>query len=104
MPPNDHASDVASPEASDVASPEAGTVSGDKALRKYLRVAAVVRRQIAEGALRPGQPAPSGAELSRLTGFAVLTCRRGLRALITEGVLVPGPSRNARPRVAGAAP
>ena len=91
MPPIDHAS------------PEASAVPGDKAPRKYLRAAAVVRRQITDGVLRPGQPAPSGAELSRLTGYAVLTCRRALRLLITEGVLVPGPSRNARPRVAGAA-
>jgi len=79
------------------------TTTDDKGLRKYLRAAAVVRQQITDGVLRPGQPAPSGAELSRLTGYAVLTCRRALRVLITEGVLVPGPSRNARPRVAGAA-
>jgi DNA-binding transcriptional regulator YhcF (GntR family) len=68
---------------------------------KYLRVAAAIRGQIAEGALRPGQPAPSGAALSRVTGYSTLTCRRALRLLIEEGVLTPGPSRNARPRVAG---
>jgi DNA-binding transcriptional regulator YhcF (GntR family) len=69
-------------------------------LPKYARVAAAIRRQIADGALRPGQPAPSGAELSRATGFATLTCRKALRALIADGLLVPGPSPNARPRVA----
>ena len=69
-------------------------------LPKYARVAAAIRRQIADGDLRPGQPAPSGAELSRATGFATLTCRKALRGLIEEGVLVPGPSPNARPRVA----
>ena len=69
-------------------------------LPKYLRVAAAVRRQLADGGLRPGQPAPSGAELSRAFGFSTLTCRKALRALIAEGLLVPGPSRNARPRVA----
>jgi hypothetical protein len=69
-------------------------------LPKYARVAAAIRRQIADGTLRPGQPAPSGAELSRATGFATLTCRKALRALIAEGILVPGPSLNARPRVA----
>jgi transcriptional regulator with XRE-family HTH domain len=68
---------------------------------KYLRVAAAVRDQVADGTLRPGQPAPSGAALSRLTGYSTLTCRKGLRALIAEGVLTPGPSRSARPRVAG---
>ena len=76
------------------------TTAGGPALPKYLRVAAVIRRQIADGTLRPGQPAPSGAELSRAFGFSTLTCRKALRALIAEGLLVPGPSPNARPRVA----
>jgi DNA-binding GntR family transcriptional regulator len=74
----------------------------NKGLLKYQRVAAAVRGQIADGTLRPGQPAPSGAELSRITGYSTLTCRRALRVLIAEGVLTPGPSGNARPRVAGA--
>jgi hypothetical protein len=66
---------------------------------KYQRAAALVRAQVANGTLKPGQPAPSGAALARLTGFSVLTCRRALRELITEGVLAPGLSPNARPRV-----
>jgi DNA-binding transcriptional regulator YhcF (GntR family) len=76
------------------------TADRNAALPKYLRVAAAIRRQIADGTLRPGQPAPSGAELSRVFGFSTLTCRKALRALIADGLLVPGPSRNARPRVA----
>jgi DNA-binding transcriptional regulator YhcF (GntR family) len=68
-------------------------------LPKYVRVAVALRGQIAAGTLRPGQPAPSGAALSRLTGYSVLTCRRALRVLLTDGLLTPGPSRNARPRV-----
>ena len=72
-----------------------------KGLPKYARVAAAVRGQIADGTLRPGQPAPSGAALSRVTGYSTLTCRQALRLLIADGVLTPGPSRNARPRVAG---
>jgi DNA-binding GntR family transcriptional regulator len=76
------------------------TTAGGAALPKYLRVAAVIRRQIADGTLRPGQPAPSGAELSRAFGFSTLTCRKALRTLIADGLLVPGPSPNARPRVA----
>jgi DNA-binding transcriptional regulator YhcF (GntR family)/transcriptional regulator with XRE-family HTH domain len=75
------------------------TVDG-KRLPKYARVAAAVRGQIAEGTLRPGEPAPSGAALSRLTGYSTLTCRKALRVLVEDGVLTPGPSRNARPRVA----
>jgi DNA-binding GntR family transcriptional regulator len=76
------------------------TANRNAGLPKYLRVAVAVRRQIADGTLRPGQPAPSGAELSRAFGFSTLTCRKALRTLIADGVLVPGPSRNARPRVA----
>jgi DNA-binding transcriptional regulator YhcF (GntR family) len=72
-----------------------------RGLPKWARVAAAVRGQIADGALRPGEPAPSGAALSRVTGYSTLTCRRALRALVADGVLVAGPSRNARPRVAG---
>jgi hypothetical protein len=74
-----------------------------KGLPKWARVAAAVRGQIADGTLRPGQPAPSGAALSRVTGYSTLTCRRALRVLVADGVLVPGPSRSARPRVAGGA-
>lgn len=72
-----------------------------KSLPKYARVAAAVRGQIADGTLRPGEPAPSGAALSRVTGYSTLTCRKALRQLIADGLLTPGPSRNARPRVVG---
>jgi len=72
-----------------------------KRVPKYARAAAAVQGLIADGTLRPGQPAPSGAALSRITGYSTLTCRRALRVLIADGVLTPGPSRNARPRVAG---
>jgi hypothetical protein len=67
---------------------------------KYAQAAAIVRAQVADGTLKPGQPAPSAAHMARLTGFSPLTCSRGLRDLLTEGTLVPGPSRSARPRVA----
>ena len=68
---------------------------------KYAQAAAIVRDQIAAGQLAPGEPAPSAAALARATGFASLTCRKGLRTLVKDGTLVPGPSPNARPRVAG---
>jgi hypothetical protein len=74
-------------------------------LRKYEEVALRVRAQIADGTLQPGQPAPSGADLSRATGYSPLTCRKALRTLIRDGALVPGTSPAARPRVpARAAP
>jgi DNA-binding transcriptional MocR family regulator len=66
---------------------------------KYRQVATRIRTQIAAGLLVPGEPAPSGAALARLTGFSQLTCRKALHTLIREGVLVPGASPGARPRV-----
>jgi hypothetical protein len=74
---------------------------------KYVQAAAIVRAQVADGTLRPGQAAPSGARLARLTGFSALTCRKALRTLVREGVLAPGPTPAARLRVAvppGASP
>ena len=73
------------------------TIAGGPALPKYLRVAAAVRRQIADGTLRPGQPAPSGAELSRAFGFSTLTCRKALRALIAEGLAGARPEQQRPP-------
>jgi len=72
--------------------------------RKYQRVAAHVRGQIADGMLSPGEPAPSGASLARMTGYSQLTCRKAIRTLIQEGALVPGPSPGARPRVSSRGP
>jgi DNA-binding XRE family transcriptional regulator len=69
-------------------------------VHKYVQAAAIVRAQIADGTLKPGQPAPSGDALARLTGFSTLTCRKALRILVTEGTLSPGPSPAARARVA----
>jgi len=68
--------------------------------RRYPQAAAIIRDRITAGTLRPGEPVPSGAELARITGYAALTCRRALRALIADGTLTAGPSPNARPRVA----
>jgi DNA-binding transcriptional regulator YhcF (GntR family) len=70
---------------------------------KYAQVANRIRAQVADGILQPGEPAPSGAALSRVTGYSTLTCRKALAALVKEGVLVPGTSPNARPRIASAA-
>lgn len=67
---------------------------------KYRQVAARVRGQVAAGMLVPGEAAPSGAALARVTGYSVLTCRKALRTLIKEGVLAAGTSPGARPRVA----
>src|ERR1700730_12717765 len=66
--------------------------------RKYEQAAAIVRAQSADGTLKPGQPAPSGDALARLTGFSTLTCRKALRILVAEGTLTPGPLPGPPPR------
>jgi DNA-binding XRE family transcriptional regulator len=71
---------------------------------RHLQVAAGLRARIADGTLTPGSAAPSGAALARATGYSALTCRKALVLLIMEGALRPGPSPNARPRVAGPDP
>jgi hypothetical protein len=66
---------------------------------RYVQVAEAIRAQIADGTLKPGAPAPSGAALARATGYSLITCRKGLALLVRDGTLSAGPSPNARPRV-----
>jgi DNA-binding XRE family transcriptional regulator len=67
------------------------------------QVANMIRARIADGSLRAGMYVPSGAELAKETGFAILTCRRGLHRLFRDGVLMQM-ARSTRYRVAGAPP
>ena len=67
---------------------------------KWPDVAALVRKKIADGTLKPGDPAPSGAALARETGICAPTCGRALRALLAEGTLAQGVTPEARLRVA----
>jgi len=74
-------------------------MTAERGSAKYVRGADLVRGWIADGTLRPGESAPSGAALAAITGYSSLTCRRSLRLLVQDGTLSPGPSPNARPRV-----
>jgi DNA-binding transcriptional regulator YhcF (GntR family) len=65
------------------------------------RVMTWVRTRISDGAFIPGEPAPSAMELSRITGYSAITCRKALKALQVEGVLMAGATPTARLRVAG---
>src|SRR6516225_8117295 len=56
--------------------------------RAYVRLAALLRRQIAEGTLTPGMPTPSITTLSQEYGHARQTCAKALRVLEDEGLLV----------------
>ena len=57
-----------------------------------MRLAAGLRRQIAEGTLAPGMPAPSITTLSQQYGHARQTCAKALRTLEDEGMAtrIPG--------------
>jgi hypothetical protein len=59
---------------------------------------------IADGTLKPGDPAPSGPALAGKTGYHALTCRGALRVLLQDGTLTRGMSQKGRLRVAGASP
>jgi hypothetical protein len=70
------------------------------AVRKSDQVAELLRARIAAGELRPGMLAPSGPELAKELGFAVMTCRAGMQMLLAAGELTRV-SRSARYRVPG---
>jgi len=57
-----------------------------------VRLAARLRREIAEGTLAPGMPTPSITTLSQQYGHARQTCAKALRTLEDEGLLtrIPG--------------
>jgi DNA-binding GntR family transcriptional regulator len=60
--------------------------------RAYVRLAAIVRQQIADGTLQPGGQTPSLTRLSEEHGHARLTCSKALRMLEGEGLVtrIPG--------------
>ena len=60
--------------------------------RAYRRLAAMIRQQISDGILQPGQSAPSITRLCQEQGHARQTCSKAMRVLEGEGLLmrVPG--------------
>jgi DNA-binding transcriptional regulator YhcF (GntR family) len=67
----------------------------------YMQMAAMIREQIADGTLKPGDFAPSAAELRKATGHDVATCKRTIRELVMRGELVRWPHKNSRATVPG---
>ena len=60
--------------------------SGDESdPRAYVRIAAGIRRQISDGTLQPGMPAPSITRLVQEHGVARITASHALRLLEEEG-------------------
>jgi DNA-binding GntR family transcriptional regulator len=60
--------------------------------RAYVRIAALIRRQINDGTIQPGQPVPSITHLVQEHGVARITASHALRVLEDEGLVrrVPG--------------
>jgi GntR family transcriptional regulator len=66
--------------------------TGDEAdPRAYIRLAAELRRAIADGTYPPGTPTPSITTLSQQYGHARQTCAKALRLLVDEGLLTRYP-------------
>ena len=53
----------------------------------YAQLANILRRQIAEGAFRPGDQLPSEAQLCRTYGISPMTVRRSINLLSDQGVV-----------------
>ncbi len=53
----------------------------------YLKVAAAIREAIAKGELKAGDQLPAGPKLASDFGVALMTVRRAIEALRTEGLL-----------------
>lgn len=68
------------------------SISDESDPRAYVRLAARLRRQIADGTLAPGMPTPSITSLCQELGHARQTCAKALRILEDEGLVnrVPG--------------
>jgi len=67
-------------------------------VRKSDQVADTIRARIADGSLRAGMCVPSAAELAKETGFAIVTCRRGLRSATQPGSAHADDAEHAVPR------
>ncbi len=59
--------------------------------RAYIRLAADLRRDIADGTYPPGSPTPSITTLSQQHGHARQTCAKALGLLVDEGLLIRYP-------------
>jgi GntR family transcriptional regulator len=59
--------------------------------RAYIRLAADLRKAIADGTYPAGSPTPSITTLSQQSGHARQTCAKALRLLVDEGLLIRYP-------------
>ena len=71
----------------------------------YHQLASILRRQIATGALRPGDRLPSEVQLCEGYAVSPMTVRRAINILLDEGLVTTAPGRGTfvRPLVLGTA-
>jgi GntR family transcriptional regulator len=63
------------------------SIGGDDGVPLYSRVAAELRREIAEGEVKPGERLPPARDLAAVMGVNPNTMFRALRQLRDEGIL-----------------
>ncbi|WP_327374968.1 winged helix-turn-helix domain-containing protein [Streptomyces sp. NBC_01216] len=68
-------------------------LSPDDPRPAYLQIAAALREQILDGRLEPGSRLPSGRELAKEFGTALMTAQNALRVLRDEGLVSPQQGR-----------
>ena len=62
-------------------------LAGDDPTPRYLRLAGALSRLIESGVFQPGEAVPSERDLAHLTGYARVTVRNAIDALIRGGTL-----------------
>lgn len=67
--------------------PEQDRIDRDSYEPAYSQLANILRRQIADGAYRPGDQLPSEAQLCRRYGISPMTVRRSINLLSDQGVV-----------------
>ncbi len=68
-------------------SPNQYRIDRDSYEPAYAQLANIIRRQIADGAYRPGDQLPSEAQLCRQYGISPMTVRRSINLLSDQGVV-----------------
>jgi DNA-binding GntR family transcriptional regulator len=67
--------------------PDLYRINRDSYEPAYVQLANILRRQIADGAYRPGDQLPSEAQLCRRYGISPMTVRRSINLLSDQGIV-----------------
>ncbi len=90
--PDDNRRDVGTfrktPDRGDVDAPSPESIDRDSDEPVYAQLVRIIRRQVADGVLRPGDQLPSEAQLCRRYGVSPMTVRRVVNILSDQGIVV----------------